>query len=54
MKLKPSTPGLRVWDPDRRAWLPEEGRTFRKPLSQYWLRRLKAGDVVEVKEKDDK
>lgn len=45
MKLKPKA-GLVVRDPDTRQQLAPEGEE--KPLSQYWMRRLADGDVVEV------
>jgi hypothetical protein len=45
MTLKPG-PGLAVRDPELRDFLPAEGRTV--PRSDYWLRRLADGDVVEA------
>ncbi|MCL1915672.1 MAG: DUF2635 domain-containing protein [Desulfovibrionaceae bacterium] len=41
--VKPA-PGLRIPDPASGDCLPEQGRLV--PRSGYWLRRLKAGDVV--------
>lgn len=38
--------GAAVPDPDRGGFLPTAGRSV--PLSQYWLRRLADGDVVEA------
>ncbi|MEX3690820.1 DUF2635 domain-containing protein [Paraburkholderia sp. BR14263] len=45
MHVKPAA-GLKVRDPDLRDFLPDEGRVV--PDSQYWLRRLRDGDVVPV------
>jgi hypothetical protein len=45
MRLKPA-PGLAVRDPELRDLLPAEGRDV--PRSDYWLRRLTDGDVVEA------
>lgn len=53
--LRPARPGLRVVDPrdrDKRGRmrpLPEDGKRVR--LTQYWMRRLADGDVVEGKAK---
>ncbi len=44
MKLKPAA-GLAVRDPELRDFLPEEGRDV--PRTDYWLRRLADGDVVD-------
>lgn len=46
MKLKP-VGGRSVPDPARGDLLPKEGRNVE--MSTYWLRRIKAGDVTEVK-----
>lgn len=43
--LKPKD-GLKVYDPEAHAHLPEDGR--RVTVNSYWLRRLKDGDVIEV------
>ena len=45
MLLKPA-PGLAVRDPELRDLLPDTGRPV--PRSEYWLRRLADGDVVEA------
>jgi hypothetical protein len=45
MKLKPG-PGVAVRDPELRDFLPDDGREV--PRTDYWLRRLADGDVVEV------
>lgn len=37
---------LKVYDPIRREFLPENGRDV--PRTAYWLRRLQVGDVVPV------
>lgn len=44
--IKPA-PGLRLADPVTGDYLPEGGALV--PRSGFWLRRLKDGDVVEVK-----
>lgn len=44
--IKPA-PGVTVRDPQTAQPLAAEGEN--KPRSSYWLRRLKDGDVVEVK-----
>lgn len=46
MKLKPLA-GRSIPDPARGDLLPKEGRNVE--MSTYWLRRIKAGDVTEVK-----
>ncbi|WP_200286534.1 DUF2635 domain-containing protein [Pantoea ananatis] len=46
MKLKPAN-GRSVPDPARGDILPKEGRNVE--ISTYWLRRIKDGDVTEVK-----
>ena len=50
MKVKPA-PGLDVRDPELRDLLPAEGRDV--PCTDYWLRRLRDGDAVEVPEDTD-
>ncbi len=45
MNVKPA-PGLRIRDPDLKDLLPDEGREV--PDTDYWHRRLRDGDVVEV------
>ncbi|MBC9208936.1 DUF2635 domain-containing protein [Roseomonas aerophila] len=45
MSVKPA-PGLSVRDPVLRDLLPAEGRPVER--SEYWLRRLADGDVVEM------
>lgn len=48
MILRPARPGLRVLMPERgNLPLPVEGLEIREPLSSYWLRRLRDGDVVK-------
>lgn len=37
--------GLKIIDPDLKDVLPAEGREV--PPSDYWIRRLRDGDVVE-------
>lgn len=44
MFVKPT--GAQVIDVERRRWLPEEGAEV--PSTQYWLRRLLDGSVVEA------
>ncbi|RJG06249.1 DUF2635 domain-containing protein [Noviherbaspirillum cavernae] len=48
MFVKP-VPGRQVPDPDRGGYLSEDGRTVE--ASQYWLRRIVDGDVIEVQPK---
>lgn len=43
MKVYPTSGGL-VPDPDRGDYLPKTGRNVSK--TQYWLRRVKDGDVT--------
>lgn len=45
--IKPA-PGLRIADPKTGVYLPENGALM--PRSGFWLRRLKDGDVIEVKD----
>jgi len=47
--VKPAKEGLIVRDPVTMQPLPPHGKAV--PRNSYWLRRLKAGDVVEAKEK---
>jgi hypothetical protein len=47
MKVKPA-PGRAVRDPSNMQLLPEDGREV--PNNQFWQRRLRDGDVVEVAE----
>lgn len=49
--LKPA-PGVTVLDPDTRTPLDAKGE--RKPLNQYWRRRLRDADVVRVAEPTSK
>ena len=48
-KLKPATPELVVRDPVTAKALPAEGKAV--PMTTYWRRRLKDGDVVEATDK---
>jgi hypothetical protein len=45
--IKPAS-GLRIADPKTGEYLPEGGMLM--PRSGFWLRRLKDGDVIEVKQ----
>lgn len=47
MNVRPAREGLIVPDPERRSPLPAGGASV--PRSSYWLRRLRYGEVVEVK-----
>lgn len=47
--IKPA-PGLRIADPKTGVYLPEKGAVM--PRNAFWLRRLKDGDVVEIKNPD--
>lgn len=51
MFVKPAE-GLKVRDPDLRDLLPDDGRDV--PVSDYWLRRLRDGDVTEGAAPDPK
>ena len=46
MRVKPA-PGRQVRDPITKRHIPEKGKDV--PPTAYWIRRLKAGDVLEVK-----
>jgi hypothetical protein len=46
--VKPAQEGLKVRDPITKQFLKPEGE--RKPKSSHWIRRLEAGEIVEVKE----
>ncbi len=48
-KLKPATPDLVVRDPVTTKALPAGGKAV--PMTTYWRRRLKDGDVVEATDK---
>ena len=52
IKLKPAKKGLKVTDPKHGRFLKDEGELV--DLTIYWRRRLKCGDVVEVKEEKKK
>lgn len=45
--IKPA-PGRRLADPVTGAYLPEDGALMSR--SGFWLRRLKDGDVIEIKQ----
>lgn len=42
-----AAPGMKIRDPDLKDLIPDEGRDV--PNTDYWLRRLRDGDVVEAK-----
>lgn len=46
MHVKPAD-GVRLRDPVKGDFVPETGREV--PRTDYWLRRLRDGDAVEVK-----
>lgn len=48
MRIEP-VGGARVLDPDTNRPLPQEGATVSR--SQYWLRRIRAGEVQFAKKK---
>ncbi len=48
MKVKPVIPGAVIRDPDTRRPLPAEGGEV--PESNFWVRRLLAGEVVRIDE----
>ena len=50
-KVKPSKEGLKVPFPLSKIFLKHEGQKV--PKSSYWVRRLKQGDVVELKEEEE-
>jgi hypothetical protein len=49
MFVKPAE-GLVIPDPDRHDMLPADGRDV--PASDFWMRRLRDGDVVEAAPKE--
>lgn len=51
MHVRPA-PGCRVRMENRRELMPEHGA--RVPKSQYWLRRLKAGEVEPIEPKPER
>lgn len=46
--IKPASADVKVRDPITKQHLKAEGES--KPRSNYWIRRIAAGDVVEVTE----
>lgn len=46
MIVKPTVPGTVIRDPQTRRRLPDDGDKV--PRSSFWLRRLRAGEVVEL------
>lgn len=46
MFVKPARPGLKVRDPKTKRHIPAAGKHV--PVTSYWVRRLAAGDVVEI------
>lgn len=50
MKVKPAIPGAVIRDPISRRALPEEGGDV--PDTSFWIRRLRAGEVVIVGERE--
>ena len=51
LHIKPASPDLIVRDPYTKKALPKEGKVV--PYDPYWIRRLKAGDVVNVETQAD-
>lgn len=49
IKIKPSNPKLKVYDPATGLHIPAEGKEVSS--SKYWRRLIKTGDVVAVVEK---
>lgn len=47
MYVKPA-PGLRVIDPVRKQFMPDDGQEI-SDTDLYWARRLRDGDVVRIK-----
>lgn len=52
MFVKPSSKKVKVFDPATKLHLKEEGKEV--PKSNYWLRRLRDGDIVEIKKEESK
>lgn len=52
MRVKPGREGLIVRVPETKQALPPEGAEV--PRTNYWMRRLRSGDVVEVAAKPAK
>lgn len=50
MKLRPTRKGLKVPFSMSQKYLKEEGESVK--MSSYWIRRMKEGDVEEVKEEE--
>lgn len=50
MKVKPAIPGAVIRDPASRRVLPQEGGDV--PETSFWIRRLRAGEVVLVEERE--
>ena len=46
MKVKPAVPGAIIRDPQTRLPLPAEGGDV--PENSFWIRRLRAGEVVRI------
>jgi len=53
MKIK-SAPGLKLRDPKTKMIIPESGIEIPEPPTGFWLKRLNAGDAVEVKQEVSK
>jgi hypothetical protein len=48
MKVKPADPNAIIRDPHTKRALPKDGADV--PENNFWVRRLRRGDVVRVKE----
>ncbi len=48
MRVKPANPGAVIRDPQTKRRLPDEGASV--PDTNFWHRRVRAGDVVLVEE----
>lgn len=48
MKVKPADPAAVIRDPHTKRALPSDGSDV--PDTSFWIRRLKAGDVVRIDE----
>ncbi|TAH39290.1 MAG: DUF2635 domain-containing protein [Planctomycetota bacterium] len=46
LHVAPSSPDLKVVDPETYLPIPPEGAEVQK--TTYWMRRLRSGDVVEI------
>lgn len=52
--LLPAEKGLKIYDPQTKGYLAEQGRDVPEPLGKYWQRLLAEGAVTIAKKQEAK